>query len=186
MNISSKQKILLAFLAVLILLKFVIVPIMEWQEEKAQSIARLDEQLSKGNSLLTNQDQLEAALIAFKEQNANLKKQLVSVDSSTTAFQLRMQKMIDEWINEYELSVRNSNWLSPYPQPHAIEHRLELSLNGNVKDFIRLMIRVEQHQPKISIIEASSAINNMMPNAQKLGTFNGRLVLSAWQSAEEQ
>jgi len=182
MNISLKSKWLLGLLVGLALLKFVIVPLLVWQEDKAINIGLLKDKISKGQNLLSNQQDLELSLAELQQVEQELYKNILSQDNSETAFQLRTQKAIDILLAKYDLSVRNSNWLSPIDNGAVLEHRLELNLRGAVKDFALLTLEIEQQLPKINTIEVSGLLSNMRPAAMKLGNFNGKLIVSAWQA----
>lgn len=184
MDMTQKQKWLISALLLLAAMKFAVLPWMQWQEEKAANVSLLSAQLSKGWALLEHQAALQQRLQKLQESEQQLLSQVVYRDDSSTAFQLRLQKQLDELMAKHNLSVRNSNWLSPVQRGTMQEHRLEMGLSGELKQLLAFMADVEQVTPKLTILEASSQISNMRPNAKKLGDFNGRILIGAWLSVE--
>ena len=57
---------------------------------------------------------------------------------------------------------------------------MEISLTGSTKNYIQFMMALEQIQPKITIVEFRSNISKMYPNQNKLGRFNGKIVIVGW------
>ncbi|GAA0353825.1 hypothetical protein GCM10009092_17740 [Bowmanella denitrificans] len=179
-----KKQILIGFLLVLAVLKFVIVPVLEWQDEKVAQINTLGQQLSKGTKLLAVQKELELKLQALQAQKGDVLPMLTTDEPSATQFQLQVQRKIDELMAKHELNVQNVNWLTPRPKGMAVEHRLEIRMTGGLKEYLALMIDIEQQKPKLAIVEVNSLISNMRPAGYTLGRVNGRLVISAWQQGE--
>lgn len=181
--VLSNKPLLLVLIALLATIKFVIQPILEWQSDQRNELARKQTQLSKGLLLLENQNVLAQTLSIAEDSRESYTRDILGVDPDTTAFQLRVQRQIESLIEKHNLKVRSANWLQAMERRVSIEHRLEVSMSGSNKDLWAFVMDVEQLTPKLSIVQFNTAMSKMMPNANRLGTFNGKVVILGWQSA---
>lgn len=185
MSLLSNKPVLFGIVGLLVALKFGVQPVIEWQNDKAATLKRQQRQLEKGLQLLANQQQLQQQLMLAKKNRELLTKDILGKEPDQNAFKLRVQRSIEGLIDKHQLKVRNTNWLLPTFDGVSEEHRIEISFAGDNKNLIGFLLDVEQVEPKLAVLEMSSAMSKMRPAAQKLGSFNGRLVLAAWRASED-
>lgn len=182
MSLLDNKPLLIKIIAALVILKFAIMPIIEWQNEQAQSVAKLQKQLDKGLSLVSKHELLITET-AKSKQNLNKELDKVAINSDTPlSYQLSIQKKLEQLLNKHELTARSVSWLTPFSSHSFEEHKLELMLAGELKNFTQFIIEVESIQPKISLFEMRTNVSRMFPKQNKLGRFTGKLVLVSWRN----
>jgi hypothetical protein len=108
---------------------------------------------------------------------------IASEEKSVLDYQLKIQKQIEALLSSLALTTRSVSWLNPLQDGHLEEHRMEISLTGSMKSYIQFMIALEQIKPKLTIDEFRSNISKMYPNQNKLGRFNGKIVIVGWRNS---
>ena len=182
MSLIKNKPLMLSVVAILAGMKFVIMPIVEWQDEKISVMHRQETQLNKGLTLLEGKETLVSSLTALSKKREALSKELLGEDQNATSYQLRVQKVINTLIEKNDLRARNSNWLTPLDKGGIEEHRLELSFSGKQKNFIQFLLDIEQQKPKIAVYELTSGISNMATQRGNLGNVNGKVILVGWRT----
>lgn len=182
----QNKTLLLSLLGILLVIKFVVQPVLEWQTAQSEQLARQSNQLEKGLALLDEQAELETRLLSLSNRRTALNGQLYGSDSDATNYQLRVQRLLEDLLEKNNLRARNSNWLSPVSDSVSEELRLEIALSGKIKDFIHFLLDVEQVKPKLAVLRIGSAINRMSSVQNKLGSFNGVVVITGWRALSDE
>lgn len=175
----NNKPLLLGILAVLALIRFALLPVVEWQNSQVNELERSKTQLAKGLQLLEQKSELQEIEGRLLERNRVLSSKLLFNEPNANRMQLTIQKQLDELMAKHNLEARNTNWLTPLPLGQTEEHRLELSLSGKVEDFINFTLEVENESPRLAIVQFSQAINGMRLAQKNLGNFNGMIVISS-------
>lgn len=180
MSLLNNRKLVIGTIAVLASLKFIVVPVIDWQNEQAAVYEKKLRQLNKGLSLLNNREELTAEIESWRAQNVQYIELMAQPAKSATSFQLAKQNDLDKLLEKHGLKAKRSNWLEHIEQGVVEEHKLELSLSGQLKDFISLVIEIEQASPRMAIVDYRMTISKMSPASHKLGNFSGTLVIASW------
>ncbi|MCC2614811.1 hypothetical protein LJ739_00985 [Aestuariibacter halophilus] len=179
----QNKTILLGFVAVLLVIKFAVVPLIDWQDSTAATVHRQAAQLEKGKRLLANQEDIAARVQALEALRETLQEGLVFSAEDQTSLQIELQSFLGKRLEEYGLEARNINWLNSLSKGPLVEQRVELSLSGKLHGLISFMLDVEQFQPRMSVVRINTINSNMYPQRQTLGQFNGMVVLSMMRNA---
>jgi hypothetical protein len=183
MSLLDNKKRLLIVCAVLIAIKFILLPWFEWQNTQVNQIAAIEKQLQKGLLLVNEQQELTDSISQLQGTYRTNKALIASEEKSVLDYQLKIQKQIEALLSSLALTTRSVSWLNPLQDGHLEEHRMEISLTGSMKSYIQFMIALEQINPKLTIDEFRSNISKMYPNQNKLGRFNGKIVIVGWRNS---
>jgi hypothetical protein len=182
MSLLDNKKRLLIVCAVLIAIKFILLPWFEWQNTQVNQIAAIEKQLQKGLLLVNEQQELTDSISQLQDTYRTNSALIASEEKSVLDYQLKIQKQIEALLSSLALTTRSVSWLNPLQDGHLEEHRMEISLTGSMKSYIQFMIALEQINPKLTIDEFRSNISKMYPNQNKLGRFNGKIVIVGWRN----
>ncbi|MBL0710115.1 MAG: hypothetical protein JJV99_03710, partial [Colwellia sp.] len=69
MQPQNKRKLMLGVLAVLLVTRFVLVPILDWQQEQIKQITAKEQRLTKTNNIIARLPQIKVALAQLKQNN---------------------------------------------------------------------------------------------------------------------
>jgi len=173
----KQYKFLLSLVAVLLLAKFVIVPIYDWQDEKQQNISRLSKKLTKIDSVLSGQSSNHALLDKLRSNTAIASK-LFYVFSPEAQFKISQQKHIESMLEKYEIRVSNFGWqpVNKLEQLNALNYQAKLRFTGKTVNLIKAMTFLESQTPYHEISEFNYKIKRQTAN--NLGTMDARVTLS--------
>jgi hypothetical protein len=176
MNELKQKSWLLILLAVLVVIKFIIVPIIDWQTDSLSEIALQQKKLNKMQYLLNNQQKIT-------DQNRQIQHILDTAqtyffhENDEASFKLNQQKLIEQLITKFSLSSQHIGWSEVIERsPHGIDkYQVEIKVKGKTVDVIRLMADIESHTPRIAISNFNLSLNNKLSN--DLGTTDGKISL---------
>jgi hypothetical protein len=147
----KKYQLSLWVIGILILMRFIIIPIIEWQNEQLVEIKLLQGQQSRIDNVLANSQQIEnldIELSSILEQSSTLF--LTSTDSAS--FQLERQQWVEDTTKLFNLNIVNVGW-SPaltVPDIKLVGHVMLLNTEGNTVDTIRF---IQALQAQLNFIE---------------------------------
>ncbi|ASI97588.1 GspMb/PilO family protein [Vibrio rotiferianus] len=150
MNLLNDRRALLGIVGILMLLRFGLVPLLEWQNEKWQQISSLNQRLEKSEALIERTEFIAKLETKLEAQVEKQQAQFVS-GRTDDAIQLQQQKKIESLIKQHDLKMANTRWLGSVPQGNYTEYRLEVGLNGKISDFIGFLQSLEQQATPIRL-----------------------------------
>lgn len=181
---QPKNKLALGALGVLVFLKFVVVPLFDWQNMQLGSIANLQKRVSKSQNVIANQNQIT-------KSQQRISKQLKAINSlfidykAESEFKLSMQQKVEQTIAINKLQINSSNWLPSLlvADGQLIRHQIRLSIKGNMLDFTSLITELESSKPKAEL--KTFNINVKGQNSERLGQVDGLLELAFYMRNSE-
>lgn len=171
-----RHKLALSVIAVLVVIKFLLVPLMEWQEQKVSEIALLESKQNRMQQIFSNQQQLESYQLRLQQRLQEAQRYFLPLKDDS-AFQLEQQKWLEARVNEHELKLSNIGW-SPkldMPELNAAVFRAQLSLEGRTLDVINFLQHLHSQSHYIEVRDMT--INYSRQTARKLGRARVRLNL---------
>ncbi|QFU23448.1 hypothetical protein FM038_015570 [Shewanella eurypsychrophilus] len=142
MELLSNRKNLLLIMAALASIRFIIVPLFDWQGQQVDEMRSLQSRLDKGQYLVSQSGYL--AEVKQKLELAVSKQQAIFFDASNkNNTQLKQLQKIEKLIADNNLKVRNSRWLGQQDHDAYVEYRLEIGITGDLADFIQFTAAVE-------------------------------------------
>lgn len=147
---TLKNQYLLLVLGFLLLLKFVWVPVQEWQSESILEIELKTKQLNKMRLMLGASDQISEA-DAKTQALLEEAKSAIPTTSNVEEFKLSMQQIVEAFAKDKGLRVQRYSW-SPSNQAMqgVIKEILELRLSGSMQDLIAFQNEIEMQNQLIN------------------------------------
>lgn len=171
-SLLTKQN-LIPVVAVLVLLKFIAVPVWEWQESKISEIQQLKGRLDRAELLSSKGGELQEVLEAAKESNVAKAKSLYIVDD-LAALKLNKMNELDQLLSSYNVRITSSSWMSETGDVIK-KFNLKVGVRGKTKEVIQAILALRKLEKLSSIDDLSIRIVKMQDKT--LGDAGGSLVI---------
>ncbi len=167
---------LLSLVAILIIAKFIVVPVFDWQAEILAEITLLEKQQSKITKVLgqkNNTTSANSGLMAALKQAEGL----FFPFKTETSFKLTQQKMLEVLLAKYDIRSQHIGWQTAtnFKELAVIRYPIQLRFTGKTKDVIDFMVALEAKNELIEINDFNLSLKRQ--SEQRLGNINGRLTL---------
>jgi len=167
---------LLSLVTVLLLAKFIVVPVFDWQAEKLAKITLLEKKQSKIAQLLgqkNNATGTNSALTTVLKQVDGL----FSPFQTDTGFKLTQQKRLEALLVKHKLTTQNIGWKTPsvFKNLAMVRYPIELRFKGQTADVIEFMVALEARSELIEINDFNFSFKGQ--REQNLGSITGRMTL---------
>ena len=174
---QPKQQIALGVLALLIVLKFIVVPLFDWQNEQLANLANLQKRVSKSQNVIANQTQITQSQQRISTQLKAINSLFINYKPEDE-FKLAMQQQIEQTVANHQLQINTSNWLPSIlvANGQLMRHQLRLSIKGQMLDFTKLITELESATPKAEL--KTFNINSKGQNDEQLGRVDGTIELA--------
>ncbi|MFQ3189628.1 MAG: 5-formaminoimidazole-4-carboxamide-1-beta-D-ribofuranosyl 5'-monophosphate synthetase [Paraglaciecola sp.] len=172
----KKHKMALSLIAILISIKYVLIPIFDWQDEQHVEVNLLQKQVSRINRVLHNSQEIEDYSVLLKNTLATSETLFLSaIDSST--FELEQQQWLEGKLKQYELDANNIGWTPPqqYVDSKLLGHNVQLNIDGKTSNVIAFIQELQSQNHYIEI--QAFNISFKRQSNLKLGTGRTRLNL---------
>ncbi|MBE0360565.1 MULTISPECIES: hypothetical protein [Pseudoalteromonas] len=184
---QPKHQLALGALALLIILKFIIVPLFDWQNEQLSQLANLQKRASKSQNVIINQNQISKSQQQINAQLKAINSLFISYKSEAE-FKLAMQQQIEQTIASKQLQINTSSWLPSLlvANGQLMRHQLRLNIKGSTLNYIKLITLLENTAPKAELKTFNINLNGQ--NNEQLGRVEGTIELAFYmqQSKSEQ
>ncbi|MFC0117842.1 hypothetical protein ACFFK7_07900 [Pseudoalteromonas xiamenensis] len=178
----SKNALPLLIIFALASLKFIVVPLVQWQDTELSETQQLQSRLSKSQRVLENQtlntdlhDRLTPELARFAD--------IVYRYDLESNFQLARQQEFDSLAAEHKVTLNSVAWenVKPLKELNLIRHSVEVRVEANGFDVLKF-IAVLNEKPKLTITEFNLDIAGQ---GDSLGLYRGTLKLALYQEAND-
>lgn len=176
MNELKQHALMLWLIALLVIIKFLLMPIFTWQ---AQLIA--------DNTYLEKKQQKVANVLNSNNNGEQLAKQLTNTlqqankmffpFQTAASFKLTQQKNLEALLSKYELKSQNIGWqVSSLLKKIAVtRYSMQVRFTGKATDVIDFIAALEAQQQRIEINDFNFNIKGQ--RKKSLGRINGRVTL---------
>ncbi|TDP40237.1 hypothetical protein DEU29_102137 [Idiomarina aquatica] len=180
---KTRQYQLLSIVAVLVIIKFVVQPILEWQNETLDNIAVSERRLESGLDAIEKSDEYELKAIQLGQELSNSKGGLMSFVGAN-AFQLEQQTAFENIASQHNITVESASWSPMQTMDNGIlEHRLDVTLIGDTEDIIALQAQLElENENAMVLTEYNFVITRHLQFS--LGTVRGQATVSFFMEPE--
>lgn len=184
MNEIKKYAVLLIALSVLVVVKFVYVPIIDWQNDLYLQIKQQENKLNKINKVLSQKESVIQAN-ALLETLLTKTTSIFFLQSEEAKFQLKQQKMLESLFEKYNLKSTKFAWKRTQKLTAlTVQHyKLQISLKGRTNKLVQLMSVIESHTPYIEI--SDFALNVKRQKDLSLGNVTGNITLHLYMNVTE-
>ncbi|MBE0369292.1 MULTISPECIES: hypothetical protein [Pseudoalteromonas] len=168
MNELQKHKLPLLFIALLVLIKFVLLPWYSWQESLYASNTLLANKVTKSALLLDNESPLEESRQLYNDAINRIKTHFFQ-ESTSEKLKLELQKKLELLLKERTLSSNSIGWQNSYTFPNSqiTKHQLSLHFSGDTQNAVAFFLDLAQ-LPQVLEYEAFN-FNLMRQRAGGLG-----------------
>lgn len=168
------RSVLIAVLLILAGLRFIVVPVVAWQDEWRSRIESKQARYHKSQQIINDSEsylQLGAQLLQINAAQMNG----LFVQSDT--IQLDIQQRVDQSLKGFELQRRNFEWVLDLPGD-VHQYVAKMTLEGDVQDLMAWQLKLLQAEPwmhlnTINIRRRSNRENDVL-------RFQGDVTLTAF------
>jgi len=171
---------LTGLLLLLLAVKFVFVPIVDWQNEQLLNIKLQTKRISRAELALANVDNNAQLLSQLQSQSQVLHK-LFYPFSEEANFKLQQQQWLEGLIAKHQFKINNVGWVfsaKVLGQP-LIKHQLSVSFEGSTFALPSLQAEIEESPQWVDI--SSFTFNLRGQRNFNLGSLSGNLDLVFYQ-----
>ncbi|MGL1957058.1 MAG: hypothetical protein OCD00_07055 [Colwellia sp.] len=174
---------LLVLLAFLLVAKFIIVPVYQWQDTQLAEISLLERKQGKISSVLKE-----------KNNTAKFKHKLESALQQTDGlffpfqedakFKLNQQKMLESLLSKYNLTVQHVGWQVARSKDSLLltSYPILIRFSGKTTDAIKFLAAIEMNSQRIGVEEFNFSFKRQSDKA--LGRINGSVTLMLFMEKE--
>ena len=176
---SANSKLLAIAAIFLGLIKFALMPVLEWQNDLIEQTAQLERRNNKSQDLLLKQPNMEANL----EQVKQTYQQLVATYprfSDTPSFRLETQIRFESLLKAGNLRQKKFFWRSNEDeQVFGTLHKAKFNVNfiGQGKDFALFHARLAAEHRQFKVLNMSAALRTQ--KADSFGRVKGSFTVEA-------
>lgn len=174
---QTKHKLALGLLATLLLLKLLLLPLFDWQNEQLSNITNLQKRASKSQSVITNQGQISQSQQRITAQLNAINRLFIDYKNDAE-FKLAMQQQIEQSLASNQLQINNTSWLPSIlvANEQLMRHQLRLNIKGTLLNFKNFITLLESAPPQAELKTLN--INIKGQNSEQLGRVDGTIELA--------
>lgn len=174
---QTKHKLALGLLATLLLLKLLLLPLFDWQNEQLSNITNLQKRASKSQSVITNQGQISQSQQRITAQLNAINRLFIDYKNDAE-FKLAMQQQIEQSLASNQLQINNTSWLPSIlvANEQLMRHQLRLNIKGTLLNFKNFITLLESTPPQAELKTLN--INIKGQNSEQLGRVDGTIELA--------
>lgn len=173
----KKNSYLLLCLVALVTTKFLILPLLSWQDERLAEIKLLKKKVNKAEKVISDLPLLEEQLIIINAQ-VDVLQNAVFDYADEGVFQLTLQKELEKTFDSHQVSILNLGWkaVSQVDDWGLLKYEVEINFNGSTRNFILLLKAIETNEKWMSINNFNYRFDPLKKGA--LGSVAGRLSIN--------
>jgi hypothetical protein len=179
MESLKKHRLALVFIALLILTKWLIVPLYDWQQSTLASNNALAQRLAKSAYALENQQQTAATLAAQTKLLEQAENALFNYQAANS-FQLAQQKVIEGIFATYQMDISRLAWQIPVPLTALplTEYEMKLRFTGKATALSKLLSTLNSQNQWFTFDDFQFRFDKRRD--KRLGEFDGRISIKMY------
>lgn len=172
----KKHAWLLALLTLLLVAKFIVVPIYQWQDKQQAEIYLLEAKQGKISKVLNEKDnttKLKQKLEAVLKQTDGL----IFPYQEDAKFKLNQQKMLEALLSQFNLTTQHVGWQVARSKDHLLltSYPILIRFSGKTTDVIQFLAAIEANSQRIEVNEFNFSFKGQ--REKTLGRINGSVTL---------
>ena len=151
---ALNQKQLLSILGLLLLLKFIIVPVLDWQNSLVEELSIKEQRLLKSVKAVDESKELTETLEQLTKKNEQLQS-LLFEHKPDTEFQLKQQQLVEGIFEENEIEISNIGWSpkSYVEEWQLTKFELRINFSGNISKLQNVKLLLESQEKWVELSE---------------------------------
>lgn len=171
----KRQWILISFLACLIALKFIVVPLNEVNEELGASVTAKQIRLVKGRNILDSKEKVETGLTKIRDLLSAYRSQFPVMDSPEKG-RLEIQRRISSLAREFNVEVESAQWVGA-SDGNPVHSELDIQFSSSLNDAVKWHIEMARIGTWISVENIEFSTSNQNLRIKRQGTVSGTLLV---------
>jgi len=180
MQMLRNYPYLTGLLMLLVVLKFMLVPLIQWQNDTLWNIKQHDKRLGYAEAAISNVDSNSGQLVTLQTELKKLQG-LFYVNQDEASFKLEQQQWLEALLAKHNIKVTNIGWgfsSKMLAQP-IIKHQLSIFLHGQTHALPGLHLDLEANEQWVEL--SGFMFNVKGQNQSALGRVTGKLELFFYQ-----
>lgn len=136
----------------LAVIRFAVVPVLDWQQEKLDSIEFLSLQTRNPEEIVEREAQIEK-IAAVSEQRLTELLKYYRQDSSLKEAELKIARQVEGIAEQYGLSVTSRSWATDYQEDYFAKQHVRLVIEGYIDQLQPFLMKLEAHRQPFYFIE---------------------------------
>ena len=184
MDDLKKHSSALILICILALLKFVIFPIIEWQDKQIIEQSLMAKKLNKVEQLLSEKGALSLHNETLQERISRANALFFPYEEEDS-FKLKKQKEVESVINDLGMSIKSIGWITVVEERSApLTHfQMEFNVTGKSEQVINYLTSLSTQNEFVDTISLNIALKRQKPG--RIGTMSTRLRLAFYMRRPE-
>ena len=175
MDELKKYPGLLTIVGVLLVLNYLVMPIIDWQDNQAQQLQQKQVQLAKQQAFIAQLDSYQQQLADVERQVTELSQFFYS-NQALDGFELEMQTRVAKWLADSGLQNRSMGWQRRVVNEGYTELQLQVSVRGNVPNFQKFQQQIDNQSLRLVFDELRLTVSRA--SQTRLGNIQGNFKLN--------
>jgi hypothetical protein len=156
MRQNNRLRFLIGLLGIVLALRFVLTPWVEWIAEKHEELQVLTDRLERSDSVLANKREIRLAFAEHSKNNASLRSRF-PVAILPNDYRIKVQQHIGEIATTSGLTVQSFEWLveSEVDAAGMRYVRSRFTISGSSRGLAEMHAKLESEYPNLLIQEVS-------------------------------
>ena len=182
MNDIKKHALALFVIAILLYFKFIMVPILEWQDTNLLKLALLERKINKVEQLLTNKVSIEKSQNDLSEHLKKLNHNFFQ-PQPVEEFKLQQQKLIEQELTSLGLNINSIGWKNNQNLDNAplTQFQVDIGFSGKSEQVIEYLLSVSSHVPISEVMVMNLSFQRQQIG--QLGSLRARIRLAYYMQA---
>jgi hypothetical protein len=173
-------KVMLPMVVTLLLIKFGLLPVVEWQNDLLADIEQYEQRNTKAQRLLNSEAELVKKMSVKSEEYLAQEKAYPNFAASED-FHIETKMRFDILLGQFNLKVTQFFWRSTTDEeifPGMYKARFNINFIGKTKDFALLQARLGTDEKAFRIVNFSNLISKQ--SATSMGMVKSTLTVEAY------
>jgi len=172
--VTQNKNILLIILAIILVLKFALLPIIEWQNQSINTLQIVNKKLNKSLSFINELPKLEEQKQRLINSLAQLKSE-VDTYQDVSRYQLEKQREVEKIFAMHNIVIKSFNWQDIIKLNNGTQLKLMVKYSGKLKDFLSLHMDISKFNRSTTV--SNLGLNIRGQDDKSLGVISGSIVL---------
>lgn len=174
----AQYKHYLILLSALLVANYILVPLIEWQEQKHQSFKLIEKRRLKVANLIENEvsfdEQLTLSAASIKQAAT-----YVFADKSESAFKLTSQSIVEKILTDAGCNVERIGFKGNTILNENLKRwMIEIRYKGDSECMVKVTRGLESHMPVIHISDLNYSHRSL--TEEGAGSFNAQMTVNVW------
>lgn len=165
------KSLLLGLLGCLIVIRFILIPVFQWQNDTVSSLDRTLSKIIEMDALLEQRDAINEGITQLAPFEQQINSLYFDVDEDS---KISVQQAIEKKLSTHNITIKSIGWVYENISDEQ-EHWLDISLSGQLTDIVKFQHSLSEATPRIYV--QSTKLRRLRSNQQTIDNVRGNIVL---------